>query len=65
MIGVEIVKDRVSKERDQELRDEVVEECFREGLLLLGAGSNTLRICPPLVIDRAAGQVFLEILERR
>jgi 4-aminobutyrate aminotransferase len=64
MIGVEFVKDRVSKERNKELRDEVVEECFREGLLLLGAGYNTLRICPPLVVDREQVMVFLEILER-
>jgi len=63
MIGVEIVKDRVTKERYQALRDEVVEECFREGLLLLGAGFNTLRICPPLIIDRAQAEAFLEILE--
>jgi 4-aminobutyrate aminotransferase len=64
MIGVEFVKDRISKERNKELRDEVVEECFREGLLLLGAGYNTLRICPPLVVDREQVTVFLEILER-
>ncbi len=64
MIGVEFVKDRVSKERNKELRDEVVEECFREGLLLLGAGTNTLRICPPLVVDREQVMAFLDILER-
>ncbi len=63
MIGVEIVKDRVGREKNKELRDEVVEECFRSGLLLLGAGSNTLRICPPLIIDREQAMVFLDILE--
>jgi 4-aminobutyrate aminotransferase len=63
MIGVELVKDRTTKERNKELRDEVVEECFKEGLLMLGAGYNTLRICPPLIVDREQVLVFLEILE--
>ncbi len=63
MIGVEIVKDRVGREKNKELRDEVVEECFKSGLLLLGAGSNTLRVCPPLIIDREQAMVFLDILE--
>ncbi len=63
MIGVEIVKDRIGREKNKELRDEVVEECFRSGLLLLGAGSNTLRVCPPLIIDREQAMAFLDILE--
>jgi 4-aminobutyrate aminotransferase len=33
------------------LRDQVVNECFSHGLLLLGAGVSTIRLCPPLVID--------------
>ena len=29
----------------------VIEECFRRGLLLLGAGPLTIRLSPPLMID--------------
>lgn len=63
MIGVELVKDRETKERFPELRDEVEVACFRRGLLILGCGPNTVRICPPLVIDRSQAQAFLEIFE--
>src|SRR6266481_6083075 len=50
MIGVELVKDQATKERAPELRDRVVQMCFERGLLLLGAGPNTLRLSPPLVL---------------
>jgi 4-aminobutyrate aminotransferase len=52
MIGIELVKDQKTKERAPELRDKVVQECFERGLLILGAGPNTIRLCPPLVIDK-------------
>ncbi len=52
MIGVEIVKDRQSKEPAGALRDAIVTHAFHKGLLVLGAGENTLRLSPPLVIDR-------------
>src|SRR5438876_625004 len=34
-----------------DLRDRVINECFRRGLLILGAGRSTIRLSPPLVID--------------
>jgi len=52
MIGVEIVKDRKTKEPAGALRDAIVDRAFHKGLLVLGAGENTLRLSPPLVIDR-------------
>ncbi|MGH9681306.1 MAG: acetyl ornithine aminotransferase family protein [Candidatus Acidiferrales bacterium] len=51
MIGVEIVRDQKTKERAGDLRDAIVNRAFEKGLLLLGAGENTIRVCPPLVID--------------
>lgn len=64
MIGVEFVKDRAEKERFPELRDAIELYCFENGVLTLGAGPNTLRICPPLIIDRSQAKCFLEILEK-
>jgi len=32
-------------------RDRVIDECFRRGLLILGAGATTIRLSPPLIID--------------
>jgi 4-aminobutyrate aminotransferase len=51
MVGMEIVKDRATREPAPELVRELVQRSFRRGLLLLGAGKSALRMAPPLVID--------------
>jgi 4-aminobutyrate aminotransferase len=63
MIGVELVKDQRTKEKAPQLRDRVVDLAFERGLLILGAGDNTLRLCPPLVITRDQCDFALDILE--
>ncbi|MDQ5824466.1 MAG: acetyl ornithine aminotransferase family protein [Chloroflexota bacterium] len=63
MIGVEIVKSKESREADHDLRDRIVDECFKRGLLLLGAGPNTIRFCPPLTLDRPTSDAALDIME--
>jgi 4-aminobutyrate aminotransferase len=52
MIGVELVRDRATKEPANAQRDEIVQTCFQRGLLLLGCGVSTLRFCPPLVVTK-------------
>src|SRR5919201_1510872 len=52
MVGVELVRDRRTKERAIEERDAVVNGAFARGLLLLGAGRTAPRFSPPLVITR-------------
>jgi 4-aminobutyrate aminotransferase len=52
MIGVELVRDRTTKERATQERDAVVNAAFRRGLLVLGAGKNSVRFSPPLVLTR-------------
>jgi 4-aminobutyrate aminotransferase len=64
MIGVELVRDQNTKERAQKLRDDVVDLAFERGLLILGAGDNTLRLCPPLVITRDQCDFALDTLEQ-
>jgi 4-aminobutyrate aminotransferase len=51
IIGVEVVRDQKTKERAPELRNQIVQMAFHKGLLLLGAGENSLRLAPPLLID--------------
>lgn len=63
MIGVEIVRDQATKERAPELRDRIVNMCFERGLLLLGAGSNSIRICPPLVITKDQADHAVDTIE--
>jgi 4-aminobutyrate aminotransferase len=63
MIGIELVRDRTTKERAAKLRDAVVDMAFDRGLLVLGAGDNTIRLCPPLVITRDQCDFALDTLE--
>ena len=52
MIGVELVKDRKTKERAIDERNALVQELFQRGILILGAGKNAVRFAPPLVITK-------------
>ncbi len=63
MIGIELVRDQATKEKAPRLRDRVVELAFERGLLVLGAGDITLRLCPPLVITRDQCDFAMETLE--
>jgi 4-aminobutyrate aminotransferase len=63
MIGIELVKDRDTKERAGAWRDLAVQHCFEKGLLILGSGENTLRLMPPLIVSRAQADAAMEILE--
>jgi len=63
MIGVELVKDRKTKERAIEARDAVVSACFARGLLLLGAGKNAIRFSPPLVLTREQADTAIRIFD--
>jgi len=63
MIGIELVRDRLTKERATAERDRLVEECFNRGLLVLGAGRNTMRLCPPLVLTRHQADTAVRIID--
>ncbi len=63
MVGVELVRDRQTKERAVEERDAAVNGAFARGLLLLGAGKNAIRFSPPLVITRAQADIAVRIFD--
>ena len=63
MIGVELVADKKTKEPAVEERDRVVQMAFEKGVLLLGAGPNTIRIAPPLIVSREQADIALDVLE--
>ena len=44
-------------------RDRIVELAFERGILFLGAGPNTIRICPPLVVTKEQADIALDVLE--
>ena len=53
MIGIELVRNRQTKERADTERDAVVLAAFRRGLVTLGTGRNAIRLSPPLVLTKA------------
>jgi 4-aminobutyrate aminotransferase len=63
MVGVEFVEDKGSMKPAPELRDRVEVAAFERGLILLGAGFNTIRWSPPLIITRENIDVALEIFD--
>jgi len=63
MIGVELVRDRQTKERAPEEREAVVAAAFARGLLLLGAGKNAIRFSPPLVLTREQADTAVRIFD--
>jgi 4-aminobutyrate aminotransferase len=64
MIGVELVRDQRTKEKAADLRNFVVDSAFHKGLLILGAGENTLRLSPPLLIDEVQADFAIKTLEK-
>jgi len=62
MVGIELVKD-ARKTPAKDSRDRLLEEAFRRGLLLLGAGECSIRFAPPLIITREQIDIGLSIIE--
>jgi 4-aminobutyrate aminotransferase len=63
MIGIEFVRDQKTKEKAPDLRNKIVQSAFEKGLLVLGSGDTTLRICPPLMIDEEQADCAIRILD--
>jgi 4-aminobutyrate aminotransferase len=63
MIGVELVRDRTTKERAGAERNALVWAAFRRGLLILGAGPNSIRLSPPLVLTREQADTAVQLLD--
>ena len=63
MIGVELVRDRRTKERADSERDAAVTAAFNRGLLVLGAGKNSIRFSPPLVLTRDQADTAVRLFD--
>jgi 4-aminobutyrate aminotransferase len=59
MVGAELVLDE-KRTPAKDLRNRVERVAIDHGLLILGCGENTLRLCPPLMIGRDDVQAGLE-----
>ena len=66
MIGVELVRDKETREKANAETEVLMLACFRRGLLLLPCGPNSMRFSPPLIITEAQADtafgIFAEAL---
>lgn len=63
MIGIELVKDKLTREPVTTMRNRVEELAFERGLLVLGCGETSIRLCPSLLVKEEEATVALDILE--
>jgi len=65
MAGVELVKNRKTKEPAKEERNHILNECHKNGLIIIGAGAykNVIRFLPPLNISEELLNKGLDIFE--
>jgi len=64
MVGMEIVDDKESNQKDPETRNKILEMAFYEGLIILGCGPNSVRFAPALVVEKEHIDCCLDILEK-
>ncbi len=62
MIAAELV-DPATGDPDPALRDDLVQNCFERGLLVLGCGFNSVRFMPALTIDLPTAEAGLAVFE--
>jgi 4-aminobutyrate aminotransferase len=63
MLGVDLVKDRETRERARETTAKVSWRCCEKGLFLTFFAGSVLRICPPLVVTQDQIDTALTILD--
>ena len=65
VMGIEIVKDKITKKPSKELATEIILKAAENGLLLglVGIYGNVIRIAPPLVIKNEECEKALKIFD--
>jgi 4-aminobutyrate aminotransferase len=63
MLATDFVKDHRTKAYDLKLKDAVVEEAWKRGLILLPCGKSAVRYIPPLTITVEEADAGVEVLD--
>lgn len=63
MIGVELVKDRRTKEYAKKELAKILNKAYKRGVAVIGAGFSTIRFSPPLVISEELAMKAMDIIE--
>ncbi|WP_345243900.1 (R)-1-hydroxy-2-aminoethylphosphonate ammonia-lyase [Pontibacillus salipaludis] len=64
LFGIELVKDRDTKEKAREEADRIMHTCLQNGLSFKVSKGNVLQLCPPLTITEDQLTEALDILEQ-
>ena len=64
VMGLDIVKDRKTKERDPETTMKIITKCCENGLIIGAVSGNVIRVAPPLVISKDEADESLDIMEK-
>src|SRR6266568_1952875 len=66
MVAIELVEDRATKQPAKAAATRVIQECYREGVIVLKAGTydNVIRLLPPLSIDEGLLMQGLDVLDK-
>lgn len=64
MVGMELVRDRATKEPARDERETILRHAFERGLVLLPAGESVIRASPPLIIEEEDIDAGIDILDR-
>jgi len=64
MVGMELVRDRSTKEPAREERETILRHAFERGLVLLPAGESVIKFCPPLIMNEEDIDVGIDVLDR-
>ena len=63
MIAAELVRDKKSKIPATKEQEQVIRECFNNGLVLLACGTSTIRLIPPITMARESIEKGMDIFE--
>jgi 4-aminobutyrate aminotransferase/(S)-3-amino-2-methylpropionate transaminase len=66
MVAIELVEDRETKAPAKAATSRLIEECYRQGVVILKAGTydNVIRFLPPLTIDEGLLSEGLDVVEK-
>jgi 4-aminobutyrate aminotransferase len=63
MIGIELVEDKDSKKPAAQKAVQVMTRAWKRGVAIVTCGASTLRIVPPLTVQREMLDAALDIVE--
>lgn len=64
MLGIEIVKNKKTKEMAPTERDRIIDECLKLGLITIGCGLSSIRYIPPLIVKKEEIDIAIDIIDK-